>query len=138
MEPLVLADGRNATASSSEFTVKRDTSGSGLEKTLEFTLGTSYLEGKTLVVFEKLYLVANASTKVLIRQHTEIMDEKQTTYVPMIRTYAYDYNTGEQVSGADDSVTIIDKVVCSNLVKGKMYRPVAVLVDAETGKAGKP
>lgn len=135
MEPLVLSNGGHATASSGEFTVKRDASGSDLEKTLEFTFSTSYLEGKTLVVFEKLYLVVNASTKVLIGQHTEIMDEKQTTYIPMVRTYAYDYNTGEQVSGADGSVTIIDKVVCSNLVKGKMYRLVA-FVNPETGKAG--
>ena len=135
MEPLVLSNGGHATASSGEFTVKRDASGSDLEKTLEFTFSTSYMEGKTLVVFEKLYLVVNASTKVLIGQHTEIMDEKQTTYIPMVRTYAYDYNTGEQVSGADGSVTIIDKVVCSNLVKGKRYRLVA-FVNPETGKAG--
>ncbi len=134
-EPLVLADGSSAEASTGEFQVDKSTDGGrGYgTKQLRFTFSTTDLEGKTLVVFEKLYLV-RGNKETLIGQHTEIMDEKQTTHVPKMRTYAYDMETGEQTAGADNSVTIVDRVVMENLVKGKRYKLEAKLVDPATGK----
>ncbi len=80
-EPLVLADGSQAEATTGEFQVDKSTDGGrGYgTKQLRFTFSTTDLEGKTLVVFEKLYLV-RGNKETLIGQHTEIMDEKQTTH----------------------------------------------------------
>ena len=135
MEPLVLADGSQAEAATGTFQVDSSTDGGrGYgTKQLRFTFSTSDLEGKTLVVFEKLYLV-RGNKETLIGQHTEIMDEKQTTHIPKMRTYAYDAETGEQTAGADESVTLVDRVVMENLVKGKRYKLEAKLVDPATGK----
>ncbi len=80
-------------------------------KQLSFTFSTTDLEDKTLVVFEMLYLV-KGNKETLIGQHTEIMDEKQTTHIPKMRTYAYDMETGEQTAGADNSVILVYKEMC--------------------------
>lgn len=135
MKPLVLADGSQAEAATGTFQVDKSTDGGrGYgTKQLSFTFSTTDLEGKTLVVFERLYLV-RGNKETLIGQHTEIMDEKQTTHIPKMRTYAYDVETGEQTAGADDSVTLVDRVVMENLVKGKRYKLEAKLVDPATGK----
>ena len=135
MEPLVLADGSSAEAATGTFQVDSSTDGGrGYgTKQLRFTFSTTDLEGKTLVVFEKLYLV-RGNKETLIGQHTEIMDEKQTTHIPEMRTYAYDMETGEQTAGAAESVTLVDRVVMENLVKGKRYKLEAKLVDPVTGK----
>lgn len=135
MKPLVLADGSQAEASTGTFQVDKSTDGGrGYgTKQLRFTFSTTDLEGKTLVVFERLYLV-RGNKETLIGQHTEIMDEKQTTHIPKMRTYAYDMETGEQTAGADNSVTLVDRVVMENLVKGKRYKLEAKLVDPTTGK----
>lgn len=135
MKPLVLADGSQAEAATGTFQVDSSTDGGrGYgTKQLRFTFSTTDLEGKTLVVFERLYLV-KGNKETLIGQHTEIMDEKQTTHIPKMRTYAYDMETGEQTAGADESVTLVDRVVMENLVKGKRYKLEAKLVDPATGK----
>ena len=134
-KPLVLADGSQAEATTGEFQVDKSTDGGrGYgTKQLRFTFSTTDLEGKTLVVFEKLYLV-KGNKETLIGQHTELMDEKQTTHIPKMRTYAYDMETGEQTAGADESVTLVDRVIMENLVAGKRYKLEAKLVDPATGK----
>ena len=144
MEKLVLPGTADAVETSRQFTAKA-TSASDMGITvadgiasgwtaIDFTFSTSGLEGKTLVVFEELYLV-QPKENVIIGQHTEIMDEKQTTHIPMMRTYAYDVETGEQSAGADESVMLEDKVILTNLVKGKRYKLEARLMDPVTGKA---
>ena len=134
-KPLVLADGSQAEATTGEFQVDKSTDGGrGYgTKQLRFTFSTTDLEGKTLVVFERLYLV-KGNKETLIGQHTELMDEKQTTHIPKMRTYAYDMETGEQTAGADESVTLVDRVIMENLVAGKRYKLEAKLVDPATGK----
>ena len=87
--------------------------------TLEFTFDASALEGKTLVVFEKLF---QGNTE--IATHTDINDKEQTIEVkPKIRigTKARDKDTGTQEVEPNENVTIVDTVSYEGLTVGETY-----------------
>jgi hypothetical protein len=58
MEPLLLPGmGGPVTATMGEFTVKESSNGTGYGKKIRFTFSTNDLEGKTFIIFERLFLV---------------------------------------------------------------------------------
>ena len=101
---------------------------------MEFIFDASNLAGKTLVVFEELYLGhgdAMSTDPMII--HADLADEAQTIHFPAIDTRATDLLTGTNVSYAQSPVSIVDTVNYSNLQAGKRYTLNGTLMDAETG-----
>ena len=101
---------------------------------MAFNFDASNLAGKTLVVFEELYLGHGdaMSTDPMI-VHADLADEAQTIHFPAIDTRATDLLTGTNVSYAQSPVSIVDTVNYSNLQAGKRYTLNGTLMDAETG-----
>ena len=87
------------------------------------------LEGKTTVVFESLQYRGKE-----VAFHTDLADDKQTVYIPKIRTSAIDNDTNIGVSRADEMVTITDTVSYEGLRPGLEYTMKGTLMDKETGK----
>ena len=81
------------------------------------------LGGKTLVAFEEL-----SQNDVIYAVHADIEDETQTLYIPKIGTQAKDSETQENVSCADEAVTLVDTIsyeslnpTCIYTIKGTVY-----------------
>ena len=89
------------------------------------------LEGKEVVVFEKLYWKESE-----IAAHEDIEDKDQTImfHNPEIKTMASDKETGDHFGYAVEKVTIIDKVSYHDLIPGKEYTVKGTLMDKETGE----
>ena len=102
-----------------------------------FDLKGEGLDGKTLVIYEKLYL-----NKDEIASHEDLEDEGQTVYVPEVKTTAEDAKTGNHTSLAEEKVKIKDIVQYRNLIPGKKYTVIGTLIDKDTGEmlmiSGKP
>ena len=130
----LLIEGKEIT-SEKTFTASKETG----TISVEFTFDARGLEGKEIVVFEKLYW-----KEAEIASHEDIEDEDQTIlfHNPEIKTTAYDKETGDHYSYAVDQVTIIDKVSYQDLIPGKEYTVKGTLMDKETGETlligGKP
>lgn len=130
----LLIEGKEIT-SEKTFTASKETG----TISVEFTFDARGLEGKEIVVFEKLYW-----KEAEIASHEDIEDEDQTIlfHSPEIKTTAYDKETGDHYSYAVDQVTIIDKVSYQDLIPGKEYTVKGTLMDKETGETlligGKP
>lgn len=130
----LLIEGKEIT-SEKTFTASKETG----TISVEFTFDARGLEGKEIVVFEKLYW-----KEAEIASHEDIEDEDQTIlfHNPEIKTTAYDKETGDPYSYAVDQVTIIDKVSYQDLIPGKEYTVKGTLMDKETGETlligGKP
>ena len=121
----VTVNGKTVTASKS-FT---PTSSDGSVK-LSFTFDGAALAGKTLVVFEKLYLDGKEITA-----HEDLNDTGQTIYLPKLSTTALDSDTGTHEALADTAVTIVDTVRYDNLVPGKRYTVTGTLMDKARGSS---
>lgn len=130
----LLIEGKEIT-SEKTFTASKETGSIGVE----FTFDGRGLDGKEVVVFEKLYW-----KEAEIASHEDLEDEDQTIlfHNPEIKTTASDKETGDHYSYAVDQVTIIDKVSYQNLIPGKEYTVKGTLMDKETGETlligGKP
>lgn len=126
-EPLKDADG-NAVTASTTFEPE-DTEG---KVKVTFSVDTSTLSNKKLVVFEKLE--ADGS---VIASHEDLTDEGQTVEVipPEIKTSAADGADGDKEVTADGKATIVDTVKYAGLVPGTEYELQGTLMDAETGEA---
>ena len=130
----LLIEGKEIT-SEKTFTASKETG----TISVEFTFDARGLEGKEIVVFEKLYW-----KEAEIAAHEDIEDEDQTIlfHNPEIKTTAYDKETSDHYSYAVDQVTIIDKVSHQDLIPGKEYTIKGTLMDKETGETlligGKP
>ena len=102
---------------------------------LTFTFDASGLAGKSLVVFEKLFLV-----DAEIANHEDINDEGQTVTVEeevpeiSIRTSAKGKATGTKTVKAEENVTIVDTVTYTGLTVGKTYTVKGTLMDKSTGQ----
>ena len=94
-----------------------------------FEFDGSDLAGKTTVVFESLQYKGKE-----VAFHTDLNDDKQTVYIPEIKTSAIDADTRIGVGRADDHVTIVDTVSYEGLRPGLEYKMVGTLMDKETGK----
>lgn len=126
-EPLKDADGNAVTAS----TTFEPEDNEGKAK-VTFSVNTSTLSNKKLVVFEKLEADGN-----VIASHEDLTDEGQTVEVvpPEIKTSAADGADGDKEVTADGKATIIDTVKYTGLVPGTEYELQGTLMDAETGEA---
>lgn len=126
-EPLKDADGNAVTAST---TFEPENTEGKVKVT--FSVDTSTLSNKKLVVFEKLEADGNA-----IARHEDLTDEGQTVEVipPEIKTSAADGADGDKEVTADGKATIVDTVKYTGLVPGTEYELQGTLMDAETGVA---
>lgn len=97
-----------------------------------FSVDTSTLSNKKLVVFEKLEADGN-----VIARHEDLTDEGQTGEVipPEIKTSAADGADGDKEVTAEGKATIVDTVKYTGLVPGTEYELRGTLMDAETGVA---
>ena len=96
-----------------------------------FTFNATGLEGKDLVVFEKLF-----QGETEIASHEDIEDEGQTvTFVetPEIGTTAT--VDGQHTADPTGEITIVDVVEYTGLTPGQTYTVSGVLVDKGTGEA---
>lgn len=143
-------DGRDITA---EGVFTPETADGTVE--VEFTFSAKEFAGKTMVLFEKLYLVQNKTDntsdkvevdnednnpadnsevkEVLIAVHEDYSDENQTICVPQIKTTAKDAKSGTSMFYAEKSAKIVDTVSYRNLVPGKKYKVVGTAVDKSNG-----
>ena len=126
-EPLKDAEGNTITASTTF--EPEDTEG---KVKVTFSVDTSTLSNKKLVVFEKLEADGN-----VIASHEDLTDEGQTVEVipPEIKTSAADGADGDKEVTADGKATIVDTVKYTGLVPGTEYELQGTLMDAETGGA---
>lgn len=95
---------------------------------LIYTVNSSELDEKTLVVFEDLMV-----NGVVVTSHSDINDEGQTTHFPKIVTQAKT-NEGLQETLVGNTITITDTVSYTNLVVGKEYTVKGKLMNKETGE----
>ena len=125
-EPLKDAEGNTVTASTTF--EPEDTEG---KVKVTFSVDTSTLSNKKLVVFEKLEADGN-----VIARHEDLTDEGQTVEVvpPEIKTSAADGADGDKEVTADGKATIVDTVKYTGLVPGTEYELQGTLMDAETGE----
>lgn len=126
-EPLKDADGNAGTAS----TTFEPEANEGKVK-VTFSVDTSTLSNKKLVVFERLEADGN-----VIASHEDLTDEGQTVEVipPEIKTSAVDGADGDKEVTADGKATIVDTVKYAGLVPGTEYELQGTLMDSETGEA---
>lgn len=96
---------------------------------VEFVFDGSALKGTTITVFEELY-----QDDLKLAVHADINDTDQMVYFPEIGTTARDSETGENISKADEEVTLVDTVTYKNLIPGKEYKVIGTLMDKETEK----
>lgn len=130
----LLVNGKTVTAEKS-FTPQK---ASG-EIKMEFAFDASALTGKSLTVFERLYV---EQTEIAV--HTDFEDERQTIVFPApeMKTSARDKATGKQEADPKEKMILVDIVKYENLVIGTKYTVKGILMDKETGEElrikGKP
>ena len=96
-----------------------------------FTFNATGLEGKDLVVFEKLFL-----GETEIASHEDLEDEGQTVSfieTPKIGTIAT--VDGQHIADPTGEITIVDVVEYTGLIPGQTYTVSGVLMDKGTGEA---
>ena len=115
-EPVVV-DGSKVTGSTS-FTAQAT---SGYE-VVQLNVPTFELGGKTITVYEELYLV-NGGSETLVAEHVDKgdVDQQLKVVAPEIGTTATDGVDGDKNVVADDVATVIDTVAYKNLIPGKEY-----------------
>jgi len=97
---------------------------------MDFYIDASGLSGKSVVVFEDLYLKER-----LISYHRSLSDEGQTIRFPEIKTTASDVTTDDNVGNTlKETIEICDRVSFTNLIAGKEYTLRGTLIDKATGK----
>jgi Predicted solute binding protein len=120
----LLVNGNQVTAS--KIFEASDTGDESVDMT--FTFDATGLDGKTLVVFENLFL-----NDISIATHEDIKDANQTIVVPAIATTAKNAATGRKTVTPRRTVRITDTVAYTNLTPGTEYTLTGVLMDKSTG-----
>ena len=117
---------------------------------IPFNLAGIDVQGKTLVVFENLFVVnkeafgdgSESDERSLVATHCDIDSDKQTMFYPIISTTARDAVTGTHVGSSLTEAVIIDRIEYKNLVVGYEYEVSGTLMDKDSGEAividGKP
>ena len=127
-DPLLVGEGEEQAQITSEATFTPSESSGTID--VLFTFDASALTGKTVVVFETLYIGEEEVTS-----HTNIEDEGQTvTFVegPKIGTTAT--VDGQHTVAPSGEVTIVDEVAYSGLTPGETYSISGILMDKATGE----
>ena len=128
-EPLLIGEGEEQAQVTSEAAFTPSESSGTID--VLFTFNASGLEGKSLVVFEKLYL-----GETEIASHEDIEDEGQTVSfieTPEIGTTAT--VDGQHTADPTGEITIVDVVEYTGLTPGQTYTVSGVLMDKGTGQA---
>ena len=94
------------------------------------------LAGKTVVVFEQLFLAEEDGSRTPLAEHKEIADEEQTIRIPEIRTTFADAGTGTQTGTTGTEQKVEDTVRYTGLIPGKEYMVTAVV--KTTDEKGNP
>ena len=114
-----------------------ETGGAG-EVVVEFNIDTTTIQGKKIVVFEKLYRdeEKHGDGRELAK-HEDWDDEGQNLEIKVakIGTVAKDKNDGDNIIFPDKEQTIVDTVEYINLMKGTEYTMVGTVMVKETGEA---
>ena len=89
---------------------------------VEMEVPTYELGGKTITVFEELYLVSGGS-ETLIAEHKDAndVDQQLDVIAPEIGTTAADGVDGDKNVVTDGETTVVDTVSYTNLIPGKEY-----------------
>ncbi len=127
-EPLLVGEGEEQTQVTAEATFTPSESSGTVE--MLFTFDASSLVGKSVVVFETLYIGEEE-----VAAHTEIEDEGQTVSFeegPKIGTTAT--VDGQHTAAPSEEVTIVDEVAYSGLTPGETYKVSGILMDKATGE----
>ncbi len=127
-EPL-LVNGKEVTAETTFVTETEDESGEPVNGRVEmkFTFDASALEGKSVVVFETVYIDGKK-----VFTHADIEDKDQTVSFPRISTTA-DIDNGRKRAEEAKNLVIRDQVEYENLTPGEKYTVKGVLMDPKTG-----
>lgn len=120
----ILDDGKEVTASR-EFIA--ETKNGKIE--LEFTLNSTALAGKTIVVFEDMY-----NDKIKIATHSEIDNEEQSIYIPKIGTKLTEKDSGEKEMHAFEDINLTDEIGYENLLVGAKYFLKGRVINKKTGE----
>lgn len=94
-----------------------------------FHLNTSGFDGKTVVVYERLYIEDDNGMKHLVADHQDISDKEQEIHFPKVWTSALDSETSAKTALADGMVTIVDTFQYENVLPGHTYELTGYLVD---------
>ncbi len=118
---------------------------SGEEEVIFEGIKVDDLPGKSLVVFETLYLGENIEEVkqyeeypdeiIFPVEHADINDEGQTLHVADIGTSAHAKDSDSKNIVVDGKVTIVDTVEYKNLTVGKSYKLLGKLYNRLTGDA---
>ena len=102
-----------------------------------FEFDSTILAGKTMVVFEKLYIQSGLTDWRYISNHEDIKDEGQSVHFVDVHTTALDKKTGTHEVAATKKVTVVDKVAYTNLIVGRKYtvKGLLMLIPDEVGDA---
>lgn len=122
----ILDKDKKEITSSKKFTVN-DSDG---YVSVDFTLDSSSLSGKSIVIFETLY-DENGNE---IAQHEDLNSKEQAISFAEIHTTATDKNTGTHAGVVGSETTITDKVDYKGLVPGEKYLFTGVLMDQSTNE----
>ena len=105
--------------------------------TMEISLDTTAIQGKTLVVFEKLYRdEAEHGDGRELAKHEDINDVEQTVTVKRVNlgTVAKDKADENNVIEPEEEQTVVDTVSYTALMKGEKYTLRGVIMNKETGE----
>ncbi|MDO4746904.1 MAG: VaFE repeat-containing surface-anchored protein [Candidatus Saccharibacteria bacterium] len=94
---------------------------------MTFNLDTTYLAGKEIVVFERMYYGDE-----LVIEHAEINDANQTIDIVSLSTLATDDSDGDHIIFDEQEAKIRD-VVDYCLIPGKTYTIKSVIMDSKNG-----
>lgn len=138
-EALTDKDGNIITVEHEFTTRKEPVNESGLidgTEDVTFEFDSTLLAGKSMVVFEELYL-ENKDKWVPVSEHEDIEDEGQTVHFSDLKTTALDKKSETHESKATRKVTVVDKVEYSNLIIGKKYtvKGILMLIPESIGSA---
>lgn len=104
---------------------------------VRFTADTEGMDGEDIVIFENItYVDKDGNTEeAAFEEELDNRDQTVTLHVPHMGTTANDEETGENISDANEDVTIVDRVEYTGLIPGLEYTVKGTLMDRETGKA---
>ncbi len=96
-----------------------------------FSFDASQLAGKTVVVFEQVWI-----GETQIEEHEDLEDPEQSITFPehKIKTTAQNQKTASRQAAANQKLTITDTVKYENLIPGQEYTVRGILMDKETGE----
>lgn len=116
----------NPITAETEFTAKADTG----SVRLTYTLDSSILEGKTVVVFEDLL-----HNDITVTTHADINDADQSVHYPDLKTNAAGGDGSTKELEGTSNASIIDTISFFNLLPGQEYKVRGTLMNKTTGKA---